>query len=249
MRILVFIFSLGLLGFGQSEPNFKDEQLSHYRVFKAFQEKWGLVNSKIKNVGVNPYNYDLYIRAFKFEDDLEIWVKDRDSSTYVFLEKYKFCSNVGLLGPKRRQGDFQIPEGIYYLSKFNHESNFHLSLKVSYPNKADSINGEKNNLGGLIFIHGGCNTIGCIPITDDKIKELYVLAVQAKHCGQEKIPIHIYPARLTEENMGILDSWIGNENLLRFWKSMKQSYDLFEESHRIPRTVITNRGEYFFYKN
>ena len=247
MRALLCILLFSLFGFTPNEPSFKEKQLSFLRVNKAFQEKESVVESMLNSAGVNSENYDIYLRAFKFEDELEVWVKNKDSLAYNYLCSYKFCSNVGLLGPKREQGDFQIPEGVYYINKFNPESNFHLSLQVSYPNKADSLNGVKYNLGGLIFIHGGCNTIGCIPITDDKIKELYVLCVKAKENGEEKIPIHIYPAKLTDENMLILEDWIGNQNLLNFWRSMKRSYDIFEVSKRIPRTVISNRGEYFFF--
>jgi len=87
-------------------------------------------------------------------------------NTYTLVKNYPICATSGLLSPKRRFGDEQVPEG------FNPQSNFQLSLHVSYPNAADRISGSKQNLGD-IFLDGNCVTIGCIPITDDEIKEVY----------------------------------------------------------------------------
>lgn len=246
MKHIAIISLLFMLGFSPTEPDFKDEQFGYARVVNAYKDKWPVVKAQIKSVGVDPDHYELFIRAFKFEEDVEVWVKDKDSSSYIFLTKYKFCSNVGYLGPKRKQGDLQIPEGAYYLSKFNPESNYHLSLKVSYPNKADSIKGYKPDLGGMIFIHGGCNTIGCIPITDNYIRELYVLSLQARFLGQEHIPIHILPARLTDENFNLLGQFVDNPPLLDFWQSLRPSYLYFEKHRKIPSYSINKRGEYEF---
>ena len=231
------------------EPSFKDKQLDFNRVFEAFRDKWNPANGKLKTVGVNPYKYDLFIRAFKFEEDLEVWAKNREENTYHLVTTYKFCNNVGELGPKRKEGDKQIPEGVYSMSKFNPNSEYFLSLKVSYPNSSDVILGDPYQPGGMIFIHGGCQTIGCIPITDEWIKELYVFCVQAKHTGQEEIPIHIFPARLTDTNIELIKKQHSEFKLHKFWDQLKVGFDLFEETNQIPRTVISPRGEYFFFKN
>jgi len=224
-----------------------EEQMDYARVKVAFEQKWNKVQALLSSNDINPNSYDLFIRAFKFEEDVEIWAKNRDSLHYKLISSYKFCSNVGALGPKRKQGDLQIPEGYYSLSKFNPESNYHLSLKVSYPNLSDSMLGRSNNLGGMIFIHGGCNTIGCIPITDDKIKELYVMCVQARHRGQVNIPIHIFPVRLTNENLSFLNAVNIKKKTLDFWTNLKEGYSLFENSREIPLVAIDSTTGLYTY--
>ena len=120
----------------QQQESFKESQLKHSRVFEAYENKGADAISKLKAVGVDPANCDVLIRGFKFEEDLEVWAKNAEDSVFSLVTTYKFCENIGELGPKRREGDKQIPEGMYTLSKFNHASDFFLSLKVDYPNKS-----------------------------------------------------------------------------------------------------------------
>lgn len=82
----------------------------------------------------------------------------------------------------------QVPECFYNIEIFNPASSYYLSLGINYPNLSDKIKGEKSKLGGDIFIHGSTVTIGCILITDDKIKEVYIYSIYAKENGQNKIP-------------------------------------------------------------
>src|SRR5262245_35929436 len=105
------------------------------------------------------------------EGELELWVEN-SKKTYILVKKYSICATSGILGPKRRWGDEQVPQGFYELDWFNLQSNFYLSLHISYPNAADPILGSKQNLGRDIFLHKSCVTIGCIPVTDDGIKEI-----------------------------------------------------------------------------
>ena len=102
----------------------------------------------------------------------------------------------GILGPKRQEDDWQIPEGFYHIDRFQPDSKFYISLGIGYPNTSDKILGVKDNLGCDIFIHGGCATVGCIPITDDQIKELYLVALETQSNSERRIPVHIFPARL-----------------------------------------------------
>lgn len=248
MWVIALIISL-FFSFADEEPDFTQSQLENQRVRQALLENNQWINHLLDLNQISTDSFDVLIRAFKFEEDVELWAKNRDSSAFKLITQYKFCSNVGSLGPKRRQGDLQIPEGIYTLSKFNPNSNYHLSLKVDYPNKADSINGSSFDLGGMIFIHGGCNTIGCIPITDEKIKELYSLAFLAKSSGQAEIPIHIYPARLHSENMNLLERAGPSDELRDFWRSLALGYQLFEQNHSVPSMQITSDGQYRFFQN
>lgn len=106
---------------------------------------------------------------------------------------YPMTGFSGRLGPKLREGDMQIPEGIYRIESLNPNSEYHLSLRVSYPNAVDRKRAGEDNrdhLGGDIMIHGGSSTIGCIPIGDENIEELFYVAASV---GIKNIQVVIAP--------------------------------------------------------
>lgn len=204
----------------------------------------------------------IFIRAFKKEKTLELWALS-SVNTYTLVRSYPFCSTSGVLGPKRREGDLQIPEGFYHIDRFNPWSQFYLSLGINYPNRSDRIRGDQKNPGGDIFIHGSCVTIGCIPITDEKIKELYWIALLARRSGQRRIPVHIFPARMDQSNFRLLCDraadpvfWSGFKErtgdthprtpsqLVDFWKNLKAAYDRFEETGDLGTIRIDRQGRY-----
>ncbi len=99
----------------------------------------------------------------------------------------------GKLGPKLAEGDGQIPEGIYGIEYLNPNSHYHLSLKVSYPNDFDRARAAKEgrkNLGGDIMIHGSCVTIGCVPVGDDAIEDIFYLVHEI---GKKNVKVIISP--------------------------------------------------------
>ena len=114
----------------------------------------------------------LYIRSFKYDSQLEVWVRQTLSEPFKLFKTYKVCALAGTLGPKRLAGDYQVPEGFYYINEFNPRSNYHLSLGLNYPNASDKMLSDSLQPGGDIYIHGSCETTGCIPITDTPIEEL-----------------------------------------------------------------------------
>ena len=122
----------------------------------------------------------MYVRVFKQERGLELWVRPVSGDRFALLRTYPICALAGVLGPKRIQGDRQVPEGFYTIDLFNPESSYHLSLRINYPNQRDrAASPRKHGLGGDIFIHGGCKSDGCIAINDQAIQELYWIAVIA----------------------------------------------------------------------
>ena len=131
---------------------------------------------------------------FKQERELELWVLPANGDRFELLRTYEICKLAGMLGPKRKQGDRQVPEGFYAIDLFNPVSAYHLSLRINYPNHRDRLVAKSGKLGGDIFIHGGCKSVGCIAITDDAIEELYWIAVQARGRHQRSIPVHIFPS-------------------------------------------------------
>ncbi|MBZ4399408.1 MULTISPECIES: murein L,D-transpeptidase family protein [unclassified Myxococcus] len=188
----------------------------------------------------------LYVRAFKHERELEVWAGPKDGPL-VKVRTYPFCAASGELGPKRRQGDLQVPEGFYTIDLFNPVSSYHLSMRVSYPNAADKHHKTPGvSLGGDIYVHGDCVSIGCIAIEDGPIEELYLMALDTRaHTKRDPI-IHIFPRRLDAAGMTALEAQAGTDaKLLALWRSLAPAYTGFEESRRVPRTSIdTKTGEY-----
>jgi murein L,D-transpeptidase YafK len=224
-------------------PGFKEKQLQKTRVKSAYQEKEDVVKSYFTSKKLNYDGFNLFIRAFKKEETLELWVREKGGVNFKLLQTYPFCSSSGSLGPKRKEGDLQIPEGVYYINHFNPESNFHLSLGVSYPNASDKIFSDSKRPGGAIYIHGNYVTIGCIPITDDKIKEVYILAVEAKNNGQANIPIHIFPSRLDENGIRMLHQEFGDTHV-SFWNNLRQVYQDFENKKELRKITVSAQGTY-----
>lgn len=225
--------------------SFKEKQLQFPRVKEAFDEKEKTIKQYFSKANLPYQGFSLFIRAFKKERIVEAWVKT-SGDKFDLLVTFPFCETSGGLGPKRKEGDLQIPEGIYTLNHFNPQSNFHLSLGVSYPNASDKILSDKKQPGGAIYIHGNCVTIGCIPITDDKIKELYVLAVEARNNGQQNIPIHIYPSRLDNKGLASLTTDYAGSPHLNFWQNLKPIFDDFENTKKLRAVKINPKGEYHF---
>ncbi len=130
--------------------------------------------------------------GLKNEQRIELYAAGKDSK-YRFIRAYPFTAFSGKLGPKLKEGDKQIPEGVYGIESLNPNSLYHLSLRVDYPNEFDRAQGRKDgrsNLGGDIMIHGRAVTIGCIPVGDPAIEELFVLAAQT---GVKNIKVIISP--------------------------------------------------------
>jgi murein L,D-transpeptidase YafK len=226
---------------------FRDAQWRFPRVRVASREKDQVMRRKVeaKNLAYPPKV--ILLRAFKKEEQLELWAANSETEPYTLIETYSICATSGSPGPKRRYGDNQVPEGFYLLDWFNPQSNFYLSMHINYPNAADRILGSQENLGGDIFLHGNCASIGCIPITDDGIKEVYWVAVLAKNAGLREIPIEIFPARLTDKGYQALAGEHRNQpELNAFWGNLKEGFDLFEKTHRPPRIKTSGDGTYAF---
>jgi murein L,D-transpeptidase YafK len=227
--------------------SFKSEQLQYSRVRTAYAEKEDAATALLTEKGIDRESMKIYIRALKLSEVMQVWVTDKNSAEYQLLVEYKFCTNSGKLGPKRKQGDYQIPEGFYHVDRFNPHSAFYLSLGINYPNNSDRKLSPHSNLGGDIFLHGDCVSIGCIPITDEKIKELYFFAVEAKNNGQSKIPVHIFPWEMTEKNL----QWLkvifpGEDKMHKLWDNLKEGYDYFEANRKLPNVSIGSDGYYRF---
>ncbi|MBI1225120.1 MAG: L,D-transpeptidase family protein [Bacteroidetes bacterium] len=202
------------------------------RAEAARTEKLAKLNAALADKGIEVHEaFELFFRAFKKEKSLEVWVKKLTEDQFNLLKTYPICAISGVLGPKRKEGDRQVPEGVYQINRFNPKSKFYLSLGLNYPNEADIIRAKDDPPGGDIFIHGGCASIGCLAMTDDLIKEIYLLAEMARDAGQTQIPVHIFPTKMTDSNMKVLLTEMPEHE--DFWGKLAPIFQTFEENKRL----------------
>jgi len=251
MKLYLAIFLLMASTVSRSQTSatdftFIEYQKSFPRISEALKRKEDTLMKQFEEKKLKwPVKY-LYLRSIKYDSQLEVWVKGDRNEKYKLFKTYRVCALAGSLGPKRMQGDYQVPEGFYYINEFNPKSNYHLSLGLNYPNLSDRILGDSLQPGGDIYIHGSCVTTGCIPIMDQQIEELYILAAHAKTQGQDFIPVHIFPIHFRNAR--------SNEYLNRYLKDfpeyipmvneMKQAYNYFEKTKKLPVIMTSKQGGY-----
>jgi murein L,D-transpeptidase YafK len=184
--------------------------------------------------------HSIFIRIFKEDMALEIWMKHETG--FRLFRTYSICNyGSGGLGPKTRQGDGMAPEGFYFVtpSQLNPASDFHLAFNLGYPNRYDTYHGRT---GSALMVHGECVSIGCYAMTNSGIEEIYTIADAAFRNGQPFFRVHIFPFKMTGENMTKHKDSEWHE----FWLNLKEGYDWFEDNNRIPPDVIVGDGRYVF---
>ncbi|MBD3166396.1 hypothetical protein GF324_07350 [bacterium] len=218
-----------------------DERRGGYgRLIKAEDHVNRQVRDLIRAQGLGYPSARVYLRAFKAERELELWAAEGAAAEYVLVKTYPITAFSGQLGPKYREGDGQIPEGCYHIERYNPASSFHLSLGLDYPNRIDRARAGSRSPGGDIFIHGDRATIGCIPIGDKSIEELYVIAMDARDHGGEPIPVHIFPYRFGSTT---LDTNGTPEDIRSLWNDLEVVYRHFERTRILPPVQIRS-GRY-----
>jgi murein L,D-transpeptidase YafK len=243
--IPVFLFGFLFLGFQNS--SFETQQKAFPRVAEAYKNKETAILATLASNKIAPSSLQILIGVFKKEQKLELWAKSQNQPKMQRIKSYDICQSSGRLGPKRKQLDGQVPEGFYEVGWFNPESAFHLSLGLNYPNASDRILGEKGNLGSAIMIHGSCVTIGCIPMTDPIIEEIYVYAVKARNAGQVHIPIYVFPGDLSGDGLkAIMEEQVPDRRHFAFWKNLKEGYDQFEKEKNQLTFQVDKAGKYKF---
>ena len=179
------------------------------------------------------------IRTYKKEAELEIW-KMKTNGEYALLKTYPMCRWSGQLGPKKREGDMQVPEGFYSIApgQMNPNSHYYLAFNVGYPNAYDRAYGRT---GGNVMVHGVCSSAGCFSMTDEQVADIYAIARDSFAGGQRAIQLQSYPFRMTAENMAKfrLDPNID------FWKNLKNGSDHFEVTKAEPAVLVCGKRYVF----
>jgi len=182
-----------------------------------------------------------FVRIFKREARLELWMRDGDR--FRLFRPYAICKFSGDLGPKLREGDRQAPEGFYKVARrqLNPNSRHHLSFNLGFPNAFDRQHGRT---GSALMVHGGCSSVGCYAMTDQKIDEIYAVVEAALDRGQGQFDVHIFPFRL--DSAAFLDD--AGHAAVPFWRNLAEGYHLFEASG-LPPKVGACDGVYLFGKD
>ncbi len=182
----------------------------------------------------------VFLRAFKEENVLELWVLRRETKKYELFRTWEIAAQSGKPGPKLAEGDQQVPEGFYFVprSGMKPDSVFHLAFNIGYPNAYDRHHGRT---GSFIMIHGNCISIGCLAMTDGKIEEIYTLCDAALAGGQEFFRVHFFPFRMTPERL----EREKDHEWFDFWTNLKEGHDHFERE-KVPPDVTVEDGRYRF---
>lgn len=182
-----------------------------------------------------------FIRILKEENILEIWIYDGEK--YSLFKEYPIAYYSGGLGTKTKTGDQKSPEGFYtiYPASLNPSSSYHLSFNIGYPNAYEQYRGYT---GAYIMVHGSDVSIGCYAMTDPGIEEIYTIVQKAFEDGQKSIRVHIFPFKMTEQNMERHRAGVH----MPFWKELVEGYEYFENNKVPPKILVNSKGQYYIAK-
>ena len=208
------------------------------RVAHAKSARQAVVNELFEKAGASWPPKEVLYRVFKQEREFEVWAGDGQSELKL-IGTYGICAASGDLGPKRKEGDYQEPEGFYKIGYFYPTSSYYLAAQVNYPNQSDKIRGDKTAPGSDILIHGRCASIGCISMTDERVEEIYLVGWAAFLEGKPTL-IHSFPSRDIEKLQR--DPKYAEHHA--FWAEIEPAMLMFDEEHRIPKVQIESDGSY-----
>lgn len=245
LRLTGFFVGCFLSGSVLAQPSFMSMQRQYPTVMQALKQKEDTLKKQLAAIHINWPLQQMYVRSFKYDSQLEVWVRNKSSEPFQLFKTYKVCALSGALGPKRIEGDYQVPEGFYYINEFNPRSNYNMSLGLNYPNASDLLLSDSVKPGNDIYIHGSCVTVGCIPI-NTHIDELYLLASYAHDQGQDFIPVHIFPIRYNVERSRefLIKATREDPAYFQFSARLKEVFDYFEQHRKLPLISVNQKGEY-----
>ena len=181
----------------------------------------------------------ILIRIYKEDSELEVW-KATSTGRFAHFKTYEICAWSGGLGPKKKEGDRQAPEGFYTITpaQMNPNSSYHLSFNIGYPNTYDRAYGRT---GQHLMVHGACSSAGCYAMTDEVIQEIYSLARESFRGGQRAFQVQALPFRMTPENM----AKHADDPNMPFWRNLKEGVDHFEVTGVPPEVGVCERKYVF----
>lgn len=232
-----------------AQPSLSEMKKTSPKVSDVYNRMQDSIKKQFKKQNLIWPPAEMYVRSFKYDRQLEVWVKNDTKEPFKLFKTYKVCMQSGTMGPKRIEGDYQVPEGFYYINEFNPNSAYHLSLGLNYPNSSDRILSDGHRPGNNIYIHGNCVSTGCIPISDVPMEEVFIIASSVKEQGhQEFIPVHVFPIRYNvKKSLEYLNTTIkDNAYLQMFNNNIKPAFDYFETKKQLPIIMVNQKGEYVY---
>ena len=201
------------------------------RVADARRRCGDALRATFEKAGIRWPAHEVFLRAMKREGELELWARNGAGEAFVLVKRLRITAQSGGPGPKRREGDMQVPEGFYEVNRFNPRSNFHLSLGINYPNASDRVRGDPVAPGFDIFIHGGSVSIGCIALGDPGIEEVYLAALDSR---TRPVRVHLFPARMDSADW---PAWrdaqlAAHPGFRQLWEELAAEWARFAREHR-----------------
>ncbi|MDZ4811703.1 MAG: murein L,D-transpeptidase family protein [Pseudomonadota bacterium] len=211
-------------------PTHGRAEAAHLRVLPALERRLNPLGLKLGN--------PVFVRIFKQERELELWMQSDADRAYQLVHSYPICAYSGELGPKTRQGDGQAPEGFYSVrrAQLNPASSYHLSFNLGYPNVFEHAQGWT---GDYLMVHGNCVSIGCYAMGDEAIEEIYTLMDAALRSGQRAVNVHAFPFHLDAKH----EAQRQNSPHAEFWAQLAEGYRAFDTA-RLPPQIRVLRGHY-----
>jgi murein L,D-transpeptidase YafK len=154
-----------------------------------------------EQAGLNYTPKRIAFLCFKEERRLELW--GQDDGPWALVTDFEIKAASGKQGPKLKEGDRQVPEGIYRVEGLNPNSSYHLSIKLDYPNQFDVEHAKADgraSLGGDIFIHGKTASVGCLAMGDEVAERLFVLTSRV---GKENVHVLIAPRDFRRQSVAL----------------------------------------------
>lgn len=184
----------------------------------------------------------VFIRVFKEENELELWMKPQGEPDYTLFKVYRIKDWAGAPGPKLREGDGQTPEGFYYISasRMIPDSKHFLAMDLGFPNDYDTYHGRT---GKDMLVHGSGRHAGSFALGAANMSEIYTLAQAAMDDGQPFFRVNVFPFRMTDKRMEL--EWRRQPRWISFWQNLKEGYDFFENVN-YPPDVAVQAGKYAF---
>lgn len=190
---------------------------------------------RLKNLDLS-LGTPVVLRIFKEESELELWMLKGER--YVKFATYPVCHWSGSLGPKLAEGDKQSPEGFYTITRrqLHRSGRWPRSLNLGFPNPYDR---ELLRTGSYLLIHGGCSSVGCYAMTNAVISEVFGIVEKALRAGQQHVPVHVFPFRMTQANL----QRHKDSEWIVFWRNLKPAFDSFERT-QLPPQISVCKGAY-----
>jgi len=200
------------------------------------------LGGELASAGLEPGD-PLFLRAFKEESELEIWMKPASEPHYLLFKVHRLVAAAGRSGPKLREGDGQAPEGFYTFGPeaLRPETRHHLGIDLGFPNAYDR---QRGRTGSDLLIHGGSLAGGSYALPPAAMDEVYALADAAFRAGEEEVAVHLFPFRLVDARMDKV--WSNPSRWTEEWVNLKEGYDFFENVRLPPRIGLDgDRYEFF----